>query len=167
MLQIAEIDFCLATTDPNGVATTGITRTQTSQTSFSINGSDMKSTSSGGIDPWNQDDYLNIWVCDLSGGILGYATPPSNFNNPEDGVVIGYKYFGTIGAVQSPYNKGRTATHEVGHWLNLTTYGVVVVIVVMIMLVIPLLKKKKIIHVLVFLIMLIVVKHQILMEICL
>ena len=83
-----EIDFCLATTDPNGAATTGITRTQTSQTSFSINGSGMKSTSSGGIDPWNQDDYLNIWVCDLSGGILGYATPPSNFNNPEDGVVI-------------------------------------------------------------------------------
>ena len=115
----SEIDFCLATTDPNGVATTGITRTQTSQTSFSINGSDMKSSSSGGIDPWDQDDYLNIWVCDLSGGILGYATPPSNFNNPEDGVVIGYKYFGTIGTVQSPYNKGRTATHEVGHWLNL------------------------------------------------
>ena len=115
----SEIDFCLATTAPNGVATTGITRTQTSQTSFSINGSDMKSSSSGGIDPWDQDDYLNIWVCDLSGGILGYATPPSNFNNPEDGVVIGYKYFGTIGSVQSPYNKGRTATHEVGHWLNL------------------------------------------------
>ena len=115
----SEIDFCLATTDPNGAATTGITRTETSQTSFSINGSDMKSSSSGGIDPWNQDDYLNIWVCDLSGGILGYATPPSNFNNPEDGVVIGYKYFGTSGTVQSPYNKGRTATHEVGHWLNL------------------------------------------------
>jgi len=114
-----EIDFCLATTDPNGAATTGITRTQTSQTSFSINGSGMKSNSSGGIDPWNQDDYLNIWVCDLSGGILGYATPPSNFNNPEDGVVIGYKYFGTIGTVQSPYHKGRTSTHEVGHWLNL------------------------------------------------
>ena len=94
----SEIDFCLATTDPNGAATTGITRTETSQTSFSINGSDMKSSSSGGIDPWDQDDYLNIWVCDLSGGILGYATPPSNFNNPEDGVVIGYKYFGTSGS---------------------------------------------------------------------
>ena len=115
----SEIDFCLANTDPNGSATTGITRTQTSQTSFSINGSDMKSSSSGGIDPWDQDDYLNIWVCDLTGGILGYATPPSNFNNPQDGVVIGYKYFGTIGTVQSPYNKGRTSTHEVGHWLNL------------------------------------------------
>lgn len=114
-----EIDFCLATVDPNGNSTTGITRTQTAQTSFSINNDGVKSASSGGINPWNQDDYLNIWVCDLSGGILGYATPPSNFNNPNDGVVIGYRYFGTTGVVQSPYNKGRTATHEVGHWLNL------------------------------------------------
>jgi len=114
-----EIEFCLATIDPNGISSNGITRTQTNQTSFSINTSDMKSTSNGGIDPWPKDDYLNIWVCDLSGGILGYATPPSGFNNPNDGVVVGYKYFGTIGAVQAPYNKGRTSTHEVGHWLNL------------------------------------------------
>ena len=114
-----EIDFCLANIDPNGNPSTGITRTQTSQNSFSINNSNMKSTSSGGIDPWDQDDYLNIWVCNLGGGLLGYATPPSGFNNPEDGVVIGYSYFGTTGTVQSPYNKGRTATHEVGHWLNL------------------------------------------------
>ena len=114
-----EIEFCLATVDPNGAFTSGITRTQTSQTSFSIQTDNMKSSSSGGIDPWDQDDYLNIWVCDLSGGILGYATPPSSFNNPDDGVVIGYRYFGTLGTVQAPYNKGRTATHEVGHWLNL------------------------------------------------
>ena len=115
-----EIEFCLASIDPDGNPTTGITRTQTSQTSFSISSSNMKSNSSGGIDPWDQDNYLNIWVCDLTGGILGYATPPSNFNNPEDGVVIRYKYFGTIGQAQSPYDKGRTTTHEVGHWLNLS-----------------------------------------------
>ena len=114
-----EIEFCLANTDPNGNFTTGITRTQTSQTSFSIQNDGMKSSSSGGIDPWPQDDYLNIWVCDLSGGILGYATPPSGFNNPNDGVVVGYRYFGNTGVVQAPYNKGRTTTHEVGHWLNL------------------------------------------------
>jgi hypothetical protein len=114
-----EIEFCLATLDPNGTFTSGITRTQTSQTSFSIQADAMKSTSTGGIDPWDQDNYLNIWVCDLSGGILGYATPPSSFNNPDDGVVIGYNYFGTLGTVQAPYNKGRTCTHEVGHWLNL------------------------------------------------
>ena len=119
-----EIEFCLATVDPNGAFTSGITRTQTSQTSFSIQTNAMKSTSSGGIDPWDQDKYLNIWVCDLSGGILGYATPPSSFNNPYDGVVVGYRYFGTLGTVQAPYNKGRTCTHEVGHWLNLDhTWG--------------------------------------------
>ena len=114
-----EIEFCLATLDPNGAFTSGITRTQTSQTSFSIQADAMKSTSTGGIDPWDQDNYLNIWICNLSGGILGYATPPSSFNNPDDGVVIGYNYFGTLGTVQAPYNKGRTSTHEVGHWLNL------------------------------------------------
>jgi len=114
-----EIDFCLATIDPNGNPTSGITRTQTSQNSFSISNSYVKSTSSGGIDPWDQNYYLNIWVCDLSGGLLGYATPPSGFNNPEDGVVVNYSNFGTTGSVTGQYNKGRTATHEVGHWLNL------------------------------------------------
>ncbi len=114
-----EIEFCLANTDPQGNNTTGITRTQTSQTSFSISSNNLKSSANGGKDPWPQDDYLNIWVCDLSGGILGYATPPSNFISSYDGVVIGYRYFGTMGTAQNPYNKGRTATHEVGHWLNL------------------------------------------------
>lgn len=114
-----EIEFCLATIDPNGNPTTGITRTQTSQTSFSMNGDDMKSSSSGGIDSWSTNQYLNIWVCDLSGGILGYATLPSAGSNPNDGVVISYEYFGTLGTVQAPYHKGRTTTHEVGHWLNL------------------------------------------------
>ena len=114
-----EIEFCLASVDPNGAFTSGITRTQTSEASFSIQSDAVKATATGGINPWNQNNYLNIWVCDLSGGILGYATPPSSFNNPDDGVVIGYKYFGTLGTVQGPYNKGRTCTHEVGHWLNL------------------------------------------------
>jgi len=50
---------------------------------------------------------------------LGYASPPSSWSNPTDGVVIGYKYFGNTGTAQPPYHKGRTATHEVGHWLNL------------------------------------------------
>ena len=65
------------------------------------------------------NNYLNIWVCDLGSGLLGYATPPSTFIGDGDGLVIGYRYFGTIGTVQAPYNKGRTATHEIGHWFNL------------------------------------------------
>ena len=114
-----EIDFCLATIDPNGSATNGITRTSTSQTSFSISSDNVKSTSSGGIDAWPNEDYLNIWVCDLGGGLLGYATPPWGNLSNEDGVVIGYKYFGINGPGAGAYNQGRTATHEVGHWLNL------------------------------------------------
>ena len=114
-----EIEFCLAQTDQNGIATTGIDRVQTTQTSFGMSGDPVMSAASGGADPWSQDDYLNIWVCDLGSGLLGYASPPSNWTNPEDGVVIGYKYFGNTGTAQPPYHKGRTATHEIGHWLNL------------------------------------------------
>ena len=57
-----EIEFCLATIDPNGLSTTGITRTQTSQTSFSISNDNVKYTNSGGINAWPNEDYLNIWV---------------------------------------------------------------------------------------------------------
>jgi len=112
-----EIQFCLAQRDPQGNATTGITRTSTTHGPFYTE-NDVKYTVSGGHDAWNADNYLNIWVCDLSSGLLGYAQFPGD--NPEtDGVVVGYNYFGNTGAAQSPYNKGRTATHEVGHYFNL------------------------------------------------
>lgn len=113
-----EIEFCLATVDPSGNPTTGITRTQTSVQSFDIGADDVKFTNQGGINAWPRNKYLNIWVCDLGGGLLGYATPPGGPAS-TDGVVIGYRYFGTTGTATSPYNKGRTATHEIGHWLNL------------------------------------------------
>jgi hypothetical protein len=112
-----EIEFCLAVRDPSGNVTTGITRTYTSSSSFSTN-DDMKHNSSGGKDAWNTSDYLNIWVCNISGGILGYAQFPNSGSANEDGIVIDYAYFGDISATY-PYHKGRTATHEVGHWLNL------------------------------------------------
>jgi len=111
-----EIEFCLAQQDPNGVATNGITRTSTSTTSFFND--NVKSTSAGGKDGWPRNDYLNIWVCNLSGGLLGYATPPGG-SATTDGVVIGYNYFGTVGTLSPPFNKGRTTTHEIGHWLDL------------------------------------------------
>lgn len=112
-----QINFCLATRDPNGAVTTGITRTKTTKTSFSTNDY-VKKTSRGGKDPWPASSYLNIWVCNLSGGVLGYAQFPGG-SATTDGVVIGYKYFGTTGTATYPFNLGRTATHEVGHWLNL------------------------------------------------
>ncbi|MCB0663092.1 MAG: zinc metalloprotease, partial [Saprospiraceae bacterium] len=113
----SEIEFCMATIDPNGTATTGITRRQTTVSSFSSN-DNMKFYSTGGTDAWPAGDYLNIWVCDLSSGLLGYAQFPGGPAN-TDGVVIDYAYFGRNGSATPPFDLGRTATHEVGHWLNL------------------------------------------------
>ncbi len=113
-----EFEFCLAQLDPNGNTTTGITRTQTSVNSFSVTSDNIKNSSQGGVNPWPAASYLNIWVGEISGGILGYATPPGSPAS-RDGVVISYKYFGTNGTATFPYNKGRTATHEVGHYFNL------------------------------------------------
>ncbi len=115
----AGVEFCMASVDPNGNATNGIVRKLTTLNSFTGNNDNVKFTSLGGDDAWPSNRYLNIWVCNLTGGILGYATPPG-FPADEDGVVIGYKYYGTTGTSLDPvYNKGRTATHEIGHWLNL------------------------------------------------
>ena len=112
-----EINFCLATQDPSGNATTGIRRQNTTRTSFSSNDA-MKYTAQGGLDAWDRNKYLNLWVCDLSSTLLGYAQFPGGAA-ATDGVVCDYLYFGTVGVATAPFNKGRTATHEVGHWLNL------------------------------------------------
>ncbi len=115
-----EVQFCLATIDPSGNATTGITRTSTSKASFNSDLGEMKSASTGGVDIWNRDKYLNIWVTPaLDDGVLGFAQFPGG-QASTDGVVIAQEYFGSIGtATTPPFNKGRTATHEVGHWLGL------------------------------------------------
>jgi hypothetical protein len=112
-----EVQFVLARRNPNGDSTNGITRTQTIVTSFTFN-DNVKKSQFGGKDPWPTTDYLNIWVCKLSSGLLGYAQFPGG---PvlTDGVVCSYRAFGTVGAVLAPFNKGRTATHEIGHYFNL------------------------------------------------
>lgn len=120
-----EIEFCLASIDPNGNATTGITRTFTNITGFTGDGTE-KFTALGGKNNWDPTRYLNIWVCDLSiTTTLGYATFPSDLTaNPNlDGVVIHHQAFGYVGTAgtggYSANDLGRTGTHEVGHWLNL------------------------------------------------
>jgi hypothetical protein len=116
-----EIEFCLASVDPSGNPTSGITRTPTTRSSFSAFTDNVKSASSGGVDPWPTNQYLNIWICDISSGILGYAQFPGGPAS-TDGVVIDYQYTGRTAWASgplAPYNRGRTATHEVGHWLNL------------------------------------------------
>ena len=112
-----EIEFCLASFDPSGAPTNGILRVPTTVSSFGSNDA-MKFTSQGGSDAWPASDYLNYWVCNLSGGLLGYAQFPGGPAN-TDGVVCGYQYTGDIGTASSPFDLGRTGTHEVGHWLNL------------------------------------------------
>jgi hypothetical protein len=94
-----------------------VIRKSTTITSWSTN-NNMKKASSGGINPTSPTTKLNIWVCNMGGGILGYAQFPGG-SSSTDGVVIDDNAFGTTGTAAAPYNKGRTATHEVGHWLNL------------------------------------------------
>ncbi len=130
-----EINFCLAQTNPQGGLTTGIDRinyTTLGPTTPPF----QKSYIDGTIKPntiWNTNNYLNIWVVpdynDNGFDILGHATFPagsglSGLSAPfgtatTDGVVVWYKSCGRVGNVQFPYHKGRTATHEIGHWLGL------------------------------------------------
>ena len=77
----------------------------------------MKKTSTKGQDAYQPSNYFNIWVVGDMGGVLGYATFPESAGLWNDGVVIAGKYFGNTSS--APYNLGRTATHEVGHYLNL------------------------------------------------
>ncbi|WP_333600033.1 zinc metalloprotease [Flavobacterium sp.] len=80
----------------------------------------IKKTKSGGLNPTSPTTKLNLWVGTIGGGILGYAQFPGG-SSATDGVVIDPLYFGVYSNSSSsyPYNLGRTATHEVGHWLNL------------------------------------------------
>ena len=111
------IVFCLVKTDPNGKYTPGIIHKYTKEELF-LSDDEMKFSSSGGDDAWDSQKYLNIWVCNLFGRTLGYSVLPGGPAN-KDGVVIQYNAFGTIGAASAPFNKGRTTTHEIGHWLGL------------------------------------------------
>ena len=112
------INFCLAVRDPNGLPTTGIIRKRSSTTSWSTNDA-VKYTAQGGDDAWPADSYLNIWVCNLGGGLLGYSQFPGGPAAVDGCVILNTAFGDRVGTVTSPYNLGRTVTHEVGHWLNL------------------------------------------------
>ncbi len=113
----ARVQFELATSNPSGNPTGGIERVKTSKTSFTDDDA-VKHASSGGADAWPSDKYLNLWVCHLSGGLLGYAQFPGGPAD-TDGVVILDTACGDTGTAAAPFGLGRTATHEIGHWLNL------------------------------------------------
>ncbi|MBC7556055.1 MAG: zinc metalloprotease [Chryseobacterium sp.] len=94
-----------------------IVRKSTTKTSWGTRDT-MKSSKRGGIDPTSPTTKLNLWACTIGGGILGYAQFPGG-SSATDGVVIDSNYFGLSASSSYPYNLGRTATHEVGHWMNL------------------------------------------------
>lgn len=115
----AAISFCLASTDPNGAPTNGITRTETTETWFDpeTETDDMKSPPKG-IAAWDPASYMNIWICDISSGLggglvtTGYSYLPFGVAGTDvDGPVIDYAYGIGTG--------NRTATHEAGHYLGL------------------------------------------------
>lgn len=133
-----EITFKLATTDPEGNPTTGIIRTSGNVTGFDgqdITGNtpveDFKLyfTAKGGQDAWPSNHYLNIWVADLSNHngdliLMGYAQFPGG-DTRMDGIVLDPRVVGTMAPLEPGYELGRTATHEIGHWLNLHhVYGI-------------------------------------------
>lgn len=124
-----KIQFCLATKDPDGnPIELAVNRIETSTKSYHYTKDDKKLKA---LAYWPSDEYLNIWVTNLSDNILGYAQFPSDSkvsglqSNSEseltDGVVISYAVFGVLpdASPNSLYNQGRTLTHEVGHWLGL------------------------------------------------
>ncbi len=94
-----------------------VVRKSTNKTSWGLN-DQMKKSSTGGINPTSPTTVLNIWVCNLTGGYLGYAQFPGGAS-ATDGVVLDDNATGSTGTAAAPYNLGRTATHEVGHWMNL------------------------------------------------
>lgn len=129
-----EVEFCLAKTDPQGKLTNGIHRVNLGIEAF------QEADVEGNMKPntiWNPDEYLNMWTCRFTGdldSVLGYAQFPSNSGlgglevdgglATTDGVIAAYNTFGSStifpgGVYNAPYDKGRTMTHEVGHWLGL------------------------------------------------
>lgn len=120
------IQFCLATLDPVGDSTTGITRTLSSLGAHRTSEEDQLKS----LIAWDDQRYLNVWVTesvtliDPSGqdppsAILAYASFPTLPNGLPQGVVIDHRYLGNQGTAVPPFNAGRTLTHEVGHFLGL------------------------------------------------
>ncbi len=118
-----ELEFCLARRTPGGQATSGITRTQTQVdfigTKFTQGKRAVCYTDLGGQDAWDTRQYLNVWVGKLDFGFLGEANFPGTAEPEEDGIRIDPRAFGTIGR-DEPYQLGRTLTHEIGHYFNLS-----------------------------------------------
>jgi hypothetical protein len=129
----SQIEFTIAKKDPQGNPTEGITKRYTEHQFFiapeggesgdlPLDQQPVKSTKLGGRDAWDTKRYLNVWICNLSNA-GGYAQYPRSDPSLDlcltDGIVVDYTRIGLTGTATPPYNKGRTLTHEIGHWLGL------------------------------------------------
>lgn len=111
------IQFKLAQRTPEMNETTGIIRYANALNSYNVNEVKIHYSSMGGADAWDNKQYINVWVGRLQGDVLGQATYPLSAPPEEDGLLIDY---GTMpGGDYAPFNKGRTLTHEMGHFLFL------------------------------------------------
>lgn len=124
-----DIQFVLALRDPDGLPTTGIVRINGGRSSWSVSQEEVFKA----LSYWPSEHYLNIWVLRLIGGYVGYAQfPVSTLPGLEDyqdgaahtdGIVIDHRAFGSIDDgsfnLEPAFNKGRTLTHEIGHFFGL------------------------------------------------
>ncbi|UCS92347.1 choice-of-anchor J domain-containing protein [Echinicola marina] len=117
------IEFVLAKQDPKGLPTDGINRVQGTKSTYTQADANLISQ----LSYWDSNEYLNLWVVTLQSPYIGYSSFPIsdldglNFapsSNETDGTTIDYRYFGTGGNASSG-SLGRTATHEIGHYLGL------------------------------------------------
>jgi hypothetical protein len=102
------IQFCLVK----------VIRKTTDVKEFTDKDNAVKICSKGGSDALDVTKYMNVWVCNLGNGLLGYAEFPNTKASNTYGVAVSYQAFGNKGTARSPYNKGRTLTHELSHCLN-------------------------------------------------
>lgn len=118
----SKLTFALAGTNQYGEPTSGINRITNNETFTLATIDDAKFTATGGYDAWDPTKYLNIWIVTFDGNsVLGSSVFPGD---PRDlsyhGFVCDYRAFGR-GApyLYKQYTKGRTTTHELGHFFNL------------------------------------------------
>jgi hypothetical protein len=114
----ARLEFALAVRGPGCMPTNGITRTNTAVAGWTYPGSGMKSAATGGADPWDSTEYLNVWIVNYTDGTLGFGTFPGGAA-AVDGLVLHFQATGRTGTLMAGAALGRTGTHEIGHWLDL------------------------------------------------
>ncbi|MBK7149123.1 MAG: T9SS type A sorting domain-containing protein [Bacteroidetes bacterium] len=119
--------FCLAKFDPDGNPTTGIIRHQFAQTTWNTETDIDQNLKPATI--WDRNRYLNIWSVRMGGdlasnGVLAYSSFPFFGNANADGIVARYNTVGTTGSIMAGFQKGKTLSHEAGHYFGLLhTWG--------------------------------------------